>query len=79
MALTARELAGRGEAADAIARALRRPLPVVQALLPRVTGPAGSRLGRLLDRCWETEWRLKSGGEPRAELVALVTELCGAG
>jgi DNA polymerase III delta subunit len=29
-----------------------------------------------LRRCWEVERRLKSGGDARAELVALVAELC---
>jgi hypothetical protein len=29
-----------------------------------------------LRRCWDTERRLKSSGEPHAEMVALVADLC---
>ena len=35
--------------------------------------------GSQLERCWDVERRLKSGGEPRAELTALVAELCAPG
>ena len=37
----------------------------------------GDRVPRQLARCWDVERRLKSSGEPRAELTALVAELCG--
>ena len=36
-------------------------------------------LATKLVRCWQVEWSLKSGGPPRAELAALVTELARAG
>jgi hypothetical protein len=49
---------------------------VAKALVTRATGAAGARLPHLVERCWEVERRLKSGGEPRAELTALVAELC---
>jgi DNA polymerase-3 subunit delta len=71
-----REWARRGQGADQIARMLRVPPRVAEALVARATGAAGARLPRQLERCWEVERRLKSGGEPRAELTALVAELC---
>jgi len=79
VALTVRDLAADGQTADQIARAVRpTPAPVVQAIMARVSGVAGDALPRLLVRCGEAEWRCKSGGQPRAELTALVAELCGA-
>jgi DNA polymerase III delta subunit len=65
----------RGQSVEHIARALRRPLPVVAAL---ASGPASPTAAALrLRRCWEAEGRLKSGGDPRGELSALVVGLCG--
>jgi DNA polymerase III subunit delta len=79
VALTVRDLAADGQTADQIARAVRpTPAPVVQAIMTRVSGVAGDALPKLLVRCWEAEWRCKSGGQPQAELTALVAELCGA-
>jgi DNA polymerase-3 subunit delta len=79
VALTVRDLAAAGQTAEQIARAVRpTPPPVVQAIMTRVGGSGGDALPRQLVRCWEAEWRCKSGGQPRAELTALVTELCGA-
>jgi hypothetical protein len=46
--------------------------------MARVAGAAGAALPRQLARCCEVEWRCKSGGHARAELTALVAELCGA-
>jgi hypothetical protein len=54
------------------------PVPVVQNIMQRVAGPAGAALPRQLARCCEVEWRCKSGGQGRAELTALVAELCAA-
>ncbi len=71
-----RELSQRGQAPDQIARMLNVPRFVVEGLVASTRGPAGDRLPRQLQRCWEVERRLKSQGEPRAELTALVAELC---
>lgn len=79
MAWAAREWHRRGQSVDQIARALRRPAPAVEALLAPITGQPPRVLAARLRRCWEAEWRLKSGGEPRAEMAALVTELARAG
>ena len=79
VALTVRDLAADGQSAEQIARSVR-PVPprVVQGIMARVTGAAGDALPAHLVRCWQAEWRCKSGGQPRAELTALVAELCGA-
>jgi DNA polymerase III subunit delta len=78
-ALTVRDLAAAGQSAVEIARIVRpTPAPVVEAIMTRVTGPGGAALPHQLARCWQAEWRCKSGGQPRAELTALVAELCGA-
>jgi hypothetical protein len=45
--------------------------------MARVAGAGGAALPRQLVRCWQAEWRCKSGGQPEAELTALVAELCG--
>jgi len=70
------ELAARGQSVDAIARALRRPPRVVEAIARAVGAATEPALARRLARCWEAERRLKSSGEPRAELAALVADLC---
>jgi DNA polymerase-3 subunit delta len=73
-AWTAGDLRARGRSIDEIARALGRPARVVEAMAGAAT-PA-PRLVRRLERCWEVEHRLKSGGDAPAELAALVAELC---
>ena len=79
VALTVRDLAAAGESAAQISRAVRpTPVPVVQAIMTRVAGAGGDALPVQLARCWDAEWRCKSGGQARAELTALVAELCGA-
>jgi DNA polymerase III subunit delta len=79
VALTVRDLAATGQSAEQIARSVRPvPPPVVQAIMARVAGAGGDALAGQLARCWQAEWRCKSGGQPRAELTALVAELCGA-
>jgi DNA polymerase III subunit delta len=75
-AWTVREWAQRGQTADQIARMLRIPPGVAESIVARTRGSAGERLPRQLERCWQVERRLKSSGEPRAELTALVAELC---
>jgi len=69
------ELGRRGQSPDAIARSVRRPPGVVAARLAALGASSTATLRRRLERCWEVEWRLKSGGEPRAELAALVVDL----
>jgi DNA polymerase-3 subunit delta len=73
VAWTVRVWRDRGQSPEQIARALRLPPASVEAL-----GKAGppERLARNLTRCWEVERRVKSSGVPRAELAALVTDLC---
>ena len=74
--ITVADLAARGQGADQIARVVRKPAPVVDAI---ARGPAAAPAGvlaRRLERCWEAERRLKSSGEPHAELTALVFDLC---
>jgi DNA polymerase III subunit delta len=79
VSLIVRDLAAAGQSAEQIARAVRPvPPPVVEAIMARVAGAGGAALTRQLARCGEAEWRCKSGGQARAELTALVAELCGA-
>ena len=75
-AWTVREWTREGIAPDQIARNLRVPPRVAEAIVARTRGAAGARLPRQLQRCWEVERRLKSGGAARAELTALVADLC---
>jgi DNA polymerase-3 subunit delta len=75
-AWTVREWSQRGQTPEQIARMLRVPAGVAEAIVTRTRGSAGDRLPRQLERCWQVERRLKSSGEPRAELTALVAELC---
>jgi hypothetical protein len=67
----------RGQPVEQIARILRCPPGLVEAWTASAEPPGAS--ARRLERCWRTEQRLKSGGQERAELAALVVELCGAG
>jgi DNA polymerase III subunit delta len=74
--MTVADLAARGQGPEQIARVVRKPAPVVDAI---ARGPAAAPAGvlaRRLERCWEAERRLKSSGEPHAELTALVADLC---
>ena len=74
--MTVADLAARGQGPEQIARVVRKPAPVVDAI---ARGPAAAParvLARRLERCWEAERRLKSSGEPHAELTALVADLC---
>ena len=74
-AWTAVALRRRGRSVEEIARALRRP-PVVIENLTGSTSGSEAHFAWKLRRCWEAEHRLKSSGEPRAEMVALVADLC---
>jgi len=69
----------RGQGPEQIARALRRPPGVVEALRARAAGVSVEALASRLECCWRVEWRLKSGGAPRAELAALVANLSKSG
>jgi DNA polymerase-3 subunit delta len=73
-AWTVVDLRARGQSMEQIARAVRRPAPVLDALAT-AAGPAAS-LAAGLESCWRAERRLKSGGAATAELSVLVTELC---
>jgi DNA polymerase III subunit delta len=76
-AWVAHELSRRGRPPDEIARAIRRPPHVVQAWLS--AGASSVELAHRLRRCWEAETRLKSSGEIRAEITALVAHLSSKG
>jgi len=79
IAAIVRALAARGQSSAQIAPAVRPvPVPAIEAMMARVTGVSESTLLAQLERCWQAEWRCKSGGEPRAELTALVADLCSA-
>lgn len=79
IAAIVRGLAARGQSSAQIAPAVRpTPLPVIEAIMTRVAGVSEASLAAQLERCWQAEWRCKSGGEPRAELTALVADLCTA-
>jgi DNA polymerase-3 subunit delta len=73
---TIADLARTGQSAEQIARTVRRPPGVVSAKLAAARAASPQALAGKLRRCWDVERRLKSGGEPRAELAALVGELC---
>jgi DNA polymerase-3 subunit delta len=77
-AWTAQVWRRRGQPVDQIARILRRPPGAVEALLAALGGESSAALAGKLRRCWEVERALKSGGEPRAEMALLVSDLCGA-
>ncbi len=74
--ITVADLTARGQGAEQIARIVRKPPPVVDAIARGPAAAPGPVLARRLERCWETERRLKSSGEPHAELTALVLDLC---
>jgi DNA polymerase-3 subunit delta len=78
-ALLVHECRGRGQSVEQIARVLRRPPGAVEAVIAAIAGRSAGALTARLERCWQAEWRLKSGGEPTAELTALVAELTSAG
>lgn len=74
--MTIADLASRGQGVDQIARVVRKPAPVVDAISRGPASAPAPVLLRRLERCWETERRVKSNGDPRAELTALVLDLC---
>jgi DNA polymerase-3 subunit delta len=74
--MTVADLAARGQAVDQIARAVRKPPQVVDAIARGPGAAPRATLARRLARCWEVERRLKSSADPGAELAALVADLC---
>jgi DNA polymerase III subunit delta len=76
IAMTVADLAAQEQPAAVIARTVRRPAPVVEAMLRATARTTPAARTARLRRCWEVEWRLKSGGAARAEMTALVADLC---
>lgn len=74
--MTVADLAARGQAVDQIARVVRKPPQVVDAIARGPGSMPRATLSRRLARCWEAERRLKSSADARAELAALVVDLC---
>jgi DNA polymerase-3 subunit delta len=74
--MTVADLAARGQGAEQIARVVRKPAPVVDAIARGPGAAPAPVLARRLERCWEAERRLKSSGDAHAELTALVLDLC---
>jgi DNA polymerase III subunit delta len=75
VAWSVHELSRRGLSADAIARTLRRPARMISARQNALRHAEPVAIRRKLERCWQVERRLKSGGQARPELAALVAEL----
>jgi DNA polymerase-3 subunit delta len=65
-----------GRAVEEIAKLTRRPVRVVEGVLGRAEATSAQTLSRGLERCWEVEQSLKSGGHPRAEMTLLFVDLC---
>jgi len=74
--MTVADLTARGQGAEQIARVVRKPAPVVDAIARGPGAAPAPVLARRLERCWEVERRLKSSGDAHAELTALVLDLC---
>lgn len=72
----AKEWQRQGKSVDEIARLLRRPARVVAGVLGRATATGSETLSQGLERCWEVERSLKSGGDPKAEMTMLFVDLC---
>jgi DNA polymerase-3 subunit delta len=71
-----KDWSARGQSAEQIERRLRRPRPVVERLLARAGALSAGEMARRLERCWQVEHRIKSGGAPRAEMAILIADLC---
>jgi len=74
--MTIADLAARGQGVDQIARVVRKPAQVVDAIARGPASASRAALARRLARCWEAERRVKSSADARAELAALVVDLC---
>jgi DNA polymerase-3 subunit delta len=73
---TIKDLAGRGQSAEQIARRVRRPRAVIDRMLARATTLTVAEITRRLGGCWEVERRIKGRGEPHAEMTVLIADLC---
>jgi DNA polymerase-3 subunit delta len=71
----AAEEARQGRPAPTLARRLRVPPAVAERLIARARQLTTRDLAYRLERCWQVEHRVKSGGHPVAELTALIAEL----
>jgi DNA polymerase III delta subunit len=69
-------LAHDGQPEGRIAGTVHRPIDVVRRKMTAAATSSSRALAAKLQRCYDVERRLKSGGEARAELTALVVELC---
>ncbi len=85
IALAARELRLSWQVADGLrqgrpeaelARSLRRPPAVAQAVVERARTTSPAAAARALQRCWDAERRIKLGSPARPETALLVAELC---
>jgi DNA polymerase-3 subunit delta len=74
--LQAAEGLGRHRREEEIARALGRPPAAAAAVIDRARAMAPGAAARLLERCWDTERRLKLSAPARPELSLLVADLC---
>jgi DNA polymerase-3 subunit delta len=74
--LTIADLAAQGQSVDQIARVVRKPAPVVDGIARGAAAAPRASLTRRLVRCWQAEHRVKSSADARAELSALVVDLC---
>jgi DNA polymerase III subunit delta len=66
----------RGRREEEVARELRRPPSASALVIERARALAPGAAARFLDRCYDTERRLKLGAAPRAELSLLIADLC---
>ncbi|HUF92437.1 MAG TPA: DNA polymerase III subunit delta [Candidatus Limnocylindria bacterium] len=76
MVMTVADLAAQQQPVAVIARTVRRPPAVVEGLVRAAARTSGATRTARLRRCWEVDWRLKSGGAALAEMTALVAALC---
>jgi DNA polymerase-3 subunit delta len=76
IAMTVADLGAQEQPPAVIARTVRRPVTQVEAMLRSAARTSAATRTARLRRCWEVEWRLKSSGAARAEMTALVADLC---
>lgn len=67
-----------GRRDDEIARGLRRPPAAAGQVIDRAKALGPEAPGRLLERCWDAERRIKLGGMARPELSLVVALMCQA-
>jgi len=65
-----------GHREEDLARGLRRPPAAAAAVLDRARSMPAGAASRLMERCWDTERRLKLSAPARPELSLLVADLC---